>query len=97
MSESSDRPIITGRRWGKRQALADWHARQMLRADRLHAPEYEADSTIYYGVDPASGAVVVMRRLDGGGVEILATHVPNPKPEDMWEGGDWLFHVARGI
>jgi hypothetical protein len=62
-----------------------------------HLRLYDADDSIVFGVDPATEVVVVLSRFDGGWVEVLDTHVPETKPEAMWEGGDWLFHVAQGI
>jgi hypothetical protein len=62
-----------------------------------HLRSYGADDSIVFGVDYAHEVVAVLDRFYGGWVEILDTHVPETKPEVMWEGGDWLFHVAQGI
>jgi len=44
-------------------------------------------------VDPANDGIVVYREDDGRITIVDFVAVTKPKAE--WEGGDWLFHVAR--
>jgi hypothetical protein len=62
------------------------------RRNGWHLRSYGADA-IVFGVDYAHEVVAVLTGSTLG--RDPDTHVPETKPEVMWEGGDWL--TWRGI
>jgi len=62
----------------------------------MRVAELEGRPPWQIAVDPALDNVVIYRHY-GDTIQILYIEPPpSTKPEAEWEGGNWLFHVAKG-